>query len=347
VRDEWLRLAHVGMHPERLRGLLAADGSPGSVLAAIESGKVQVPEAARSAAGVPAPARMAWLRAAEIRFVLQGDSDYPARLDEVEDRPPFLFLKGTLPEVTCVAIVGTRRCTRYGRDLAEAFGEEVSMAGWSVTSGLAKGIDGAAHRGSIRGPTPGVAVLGCGIDRWYPASHASLGQALLEGGGAVISEYPPGTTPAGWRFPPRNRIISGLASVVVIVEAGVRGGALITANRALDQDRLILAVPGDVTRPSSEGCNLLIRDGAIPVLGPEDLTESLSFVIGQPPRSSRSSRTKRFGDLDLPVTGMSVDELAVAGGIELSETLAELGRQVAEGFVELRDGRVYPARRAT
>ncbi len=345
MRDDWLRLAHVGMHPDRLRGLLADCSSPASVLAAIESGRVQVPDAARAAAAVAASARRTWLQAAGVRFIVRGDGDYPTRLDEVEDRPPFLFVKGTVPAATGVAIVGTRRCTRYGRDLAEAFGAAVSQAGWSVVSGLARGIDGAAHRGSLRGPGPGVAVLGCGIDRWYPTSHAGLGQALLDRGGAVMSEYPPGTTPTGWRFPPRNRIISGLAAVVVIVEAGVRGGALITANRALDHDRLILAVPGDVTRPSSEGCNLLIRDGAIPVLGPDDLIESLSLIIGQPPGPRSASGSATDADLDLPVTGITIDELAAAQGIEVSELLAELGRHVADGSVELRDGRAYPAHR--
>jgi DNA processing protein len=343
VDDEWIRLAHVGMHPDRLRSLATEAGGPGPVLQSIIDGRVAVPENARQAARVAAGERRAALAAGGVAFVPRDSPRFPVLLTEVEDAPYFLFVRGALPEVPAIGIVGTRRCTRYGRDLARTFGAAVSQAGWSVVSGLARGIDGEAHRGSLQGHTPGVAVLGCGIDRWYPTSHAELGQGLLDSGGAVISEYPPGTPPTGWRFPPRNRIISGMCRAVVIVEAAVTGGALITAQRALEQDRVIFAVPGDVTRPSSEGCNLLIRDGAVPILGPEDLIEGLSFVLGPPaePGPIEVARAEIAG-MEVPPLGAGVEELALTAGIGVPELLVELGGLVATGAVELRDGRVYP-----
>ena len=179
-----------------------------------------------------------------------------------------------------MAIVGTRRCTRYGRGLARVYGQACATAGWPVISGLARGADGEAHRGVVDAGGVGVAVLGCGPDIVYPAEHRPLAEGLLAAGGAVVTEYPPGTRPEPWRFPPRNRIIAGLAAAVVVVEAAETGGALITAAAALEQGRHVFAVPGDVGRQTSRGCNLLISDGATPVLDPADLVDSLSLLLG-------------------------------------------------------------------
>jgi DNA processing protein len=224
------------------------------------------------------------LAKAGIGVVVRGGDGYPGRLAELPDGPPVLFVRGVFPELAAVAVVGTRRCTEYGKRLAAEYGAAIAEAGWCVVSGLARGIDGAAHHGVVAAGGRGVAVLGSGVDVMYPAEHAGLARRLVEGGGAVVSEYPPGTPPEGWRFPPRNRIISGLASAVVVVEAGVKGGALITAGYALAHGRPVFAVPGDVRRATSEGCNRLIRDGAHPVLDPDDLVEELSLVLG-PPRA--------------------------------------------------------------
>ena len=160
--------------------------------------------------------------------------------------------------------------------------EAIAGAGWVLVSGLARGIDGAAHAGTVTAGGAGIAVLGCGPDIHYPPEHRTLGDRLVEAGGAVVTEYPPGAAPEPWRFPLRNRIISGLSSAVVVVEAGVTGGALITAGYALAHGVPVFAVPGDVRRESSKGCNLLIRDGAHPVLDPDDLIEELSLVLGPP-----------------------------------------------------------------
>ena len=327
--DAWIRLAHVGMHPDRLRGLASKTGSPAKVLRDIERGRLTVPAGARQAAAIPASERRESLRNARIDFLLRDDERFPEHLRELPDSPLFLFQRGRSFTGTAVAIVGTRACTTYGRRLAEQYGGAVSRAGWSVVSGLAKGIDGAAHRGSLLGPAPGVAVLGSGVDVWYPRRHRELGASLLEAGGTVWSEAPPGGRPFGWRFPPRNRIISGIAHAVVVVEAGVKGGALVTARIALDQGRDIFATPGDVGRPSSIGCNLLIRDGAFPVLDAEDLMACLELVIGEPP----STPSDAPAAIPVANTGLPVAEFLSTLGADPVAAMAELGRLVAHGKV--------------
>jgi DNA processing protein len=184
-----------------------------------------------------------------------------------------------------VAIVGTRRSTSYGDAVAKALGRGVSSAGWPVISGLARGIDCVAHRACVEAGEPGWAVLGSGLDIVYPRQNEILARRLVELGGGLISEYEPGTPPAPFRFPARNRIIAAFSAAVVVVEAAVTGGALITARLALELGRDVLAVPGDIDRTVSEGCNLLIRDGAHPVLGPDDLFETLTYILGPPPRT--------------------------------------------------------------
>jgi len=270
------------MHPDRLRDLVTTSGRAGAILESVVRGRIRLPDHARSAALVAADERARALDAAGITFLLQGEPAYPESLAALPDAPPFLFQRGAEGTGRVVAIVGTRACTSYGRRLAHRYGEAVSAAGWRVASGLARGIDGAAHRGSLAGGSPGMVVLGSGIDVWYPSEHRDLGHALLDAGGTVWSESPPGTPPVGWRFPPRNRIISGVAEAVVVVEAGRTGGALITARTALEQGRDVLATPGDVGRASSVGCNLLIRDGALPVHDEDDLVEALGLLVGLP-----------------------------------------------------------------
>ena len=324
--DALIRLAHVGMHPDRLRKLVSKAGTPTRVLRKIESGELSVPAFAREAAAVPADERREQLGRAGIDFLVPGGEGFPGRLADLEDAPLFLFRKGAPFRGKAVAIVGTRACTTYGRRLAERYGEAASRSGWWVVSGLAKGIDGAAHRGSLRGPTPGIAVLGSGVDVWYPRAHRDLGISLLEAGGAVWSEAPPGARPLGWRFPPRNRLISGIAHAVVVVEAGAKGGALVTARMALEQGRDIFATPGDVGRLSSLGCNLLIRDGAIPVLDADDLVEGLELVMGPAPGATPAEASSAVGDPGLPVA----EFLATLGDDPVSG-MAELGRLMAQG----------------
>ena len=273
-----LQLAFAGMHPERTRELQGRFGGAEGALRAIQRGSVKASDHVRDAAAVDVGMRKAELGALGVSVLFRGGAGYPTHLDRYEDAPDLLFVRGELPSSPGVAIVGTRRCTAYGRELARAYGAAVAEAGWAVVSGLARGIDGEAHRGMIDAGGIGAVVLGCGIDVAYPREHERLGQQILDGGGAIVTEYPPGSPPDGWRFPSRNRIIAGLSAAVVVVEAARTGGALITAVKAAEYGIPVFAMPGDVDRASSEGCNLLIRDGAFPVLDPEDMVEELGLV---------------------------------------------------------------------
>lgn len=338
-----LRLAFVGLHPERRRRLEAELGSAAAVLRAVASGRISVGETARAAADVPAGQRRAQLARMGVEPVLRGGEGYPSHLAALPDAPDLLFCRGGVPAEPGVAVVGTRRASGYGLRLARAMGGALAEAGWPVVSGLARGVDGAAHQGTLDAGGVGVAVLGSGPDVWYPAGHRRLGEALVAAGGAVVTEYPPGTPPEGWRFPPRNRIISGLAAVVVVVEARVDGGALITARRGLEQGREVFAVPGDVDRESSVGCNLLIRDGAHPVLGPEDLVAAVSLVLGPPAAPPATGENQEPLLAALGPVGRTPDWLAQQLGLPPPRLLAEVARLEAAGRVRREGGLVIPA----
>ncbi len=180
-----------------------------------------------------------------------------------------------------MAVVGARACSAYGATVATSIARELARAGVVVVSGLARGIDAAAHRGALESGST-VAVLGCGIDRDYPRAHATLARSVAERG-LVVSEYPPGVEPAPWRFPARNRIVAGLSAATVVVEARERSGALITADLALDEGREVLAVPGEITSPLSRGANSLLRVGATPVTCVEDVLAA----VGVSPAAER------------------------------------------------------------
>jgi DNA processing protein len=342
-RSDRIGLAFLGLHPDRTRSLVERHGSAKSVLRLAAGGRLDGIGPDRV---VATDARVMTMERAGCRPVLLGDPEYPAALAELGDPPDVLFVRGSLPMSPGVAVVGTRRCTGYGTRLATAFGRAIAAAGWPLVSGLARGIDGAAHRGTVDGGGVGVAVLGSGSDIIYPQDHRELHHGLLDSGGAVITEYPPGTRPDGWRFPPRNRIISGLSAAVVVVEAGVTGGALVTAMRAGEQGRVLFAVPGDVDREASVGCNLLIRDGAVPVLGPDDLVEGLSLVLGPPSRAPVSTpEPHALGGVDGAVLAavrspIAPDDLAAVLGLPVPRVLAAVARLELNGSVVARDGLV-------
>ncbi|GMR02386.1 MAG: DNA-processing protein DprA [Acidimicrobiia bacterium] len=277
VNGELIQLAHGGMAPLTLDRLFERYGSPDAVLSAVLGGRTKASFRVVDAVRVPADVRMAELERLGVRFVCESDRGFPERLERYSGSPRFLFLSGHLSMSPAIGIVGTRTCTTYGTDLASGYGAVAADAGWSVVSGLARGIDGAGQRGSVGVGGHCHAVLGSGVDVVYPRSNRDLYHSILDAGGAVSSEYPPGTPPEAWRFPTRNRII-GLSDVLLVVEAGLKGGALITARIALDYGVPVYAVPGDVDRPASVGANLLIRDGAFPILGPEDLSQVLQLL---------------------------------------------------------------------
>lgn len=254
------------------------------------------------------------------------EAEYTEVLGTIALVPKMLYFYGKIPEkrVKTVAIVGTRRPTEYGREVAYQLGLAAAQAGAVVVSGLAYGLDSVAHRAALDAGGVTLAVLGTPIDEIYPRAHERLAAEIVEKGGAVLSELAPGEVYHRQAcFLQRNRIIAGLADVVVIVEAAARSGSLNTAAHALEQGCEVMAVPGDIRRPLSEGCNRLIRQGAMPCLGTEDLLEMLF-----PERRRRSRRA-------VEVVGESEAETAVLrelvkGGKDGAELLEKLGMEVAE-----------------
>jgi DNA processing protein len=226
------------------------------------------------------PGFLAGLEKRGLRWIGRGEPGFPPLLAAIHDPPPGLFIRGAggaeLLSRTAVAIVGARSCSPYGSQVARTCARELSAAGLVVISGLARGIDGEAHRGALEagGITP--AVLGCGIDRDYPASHRELAARICERG-LIVSEYAPGVEPAPWRFPARNRIVAGLARATVVVEARERSGALITADFALEQGREVFAVPGEITSALSAGTNALLAIGAQPYTSAQDVLDALGI----------------------------------------------------------------------
>ena len=214
----------------------------------------------------------------EIFQINLSDYDYLRDLPHIPDPPKKLFIRGKLPakRVKTVAIVGTRKPSAYGREIATKIASECAKNGIVVVSGLALGIDSIAHRAAIDSGGKTIAVLANGVDKIYPRSHEDLGQKILQTNGAILSEYPNNTPARPWQFLARNRIVSGLADAIVIIEAASRSGTLSTANHALDQGKEIFAVPGNITSPLSAGCNQLIKNGANPLTSVEDL---LDFLI--------------------------------------------------------------------
>lgn len=219
---------------------------------------------------------------AGIRVVERGERDYPARLLEIPDPPERLYVLGRLPEekIPSVAIIGARECSEYGSYVAARLGECMGRNGIQVISGMARGIDGIGQTAALDAGGSSFAVLGSGVDVCYPARNRRLYERLRERGG-VLSEYPPGTPALSRNFPPRNRIVSGLADAVVVVEAREKSGTLITVDMALEQGKEVYAVPGRVTDALSSGCNRLVKLGAAVLLDPEELAEELRGICGR------------------------------------------------------------------
>ena len=278
VNDHQTRLAFGAMAPRTIDQLFEKYGNEEAITDAIRRGRTKASAHTVAAVAVPATRRREELAALGVRLVGAEEIGFPERLTVFPDHPRWLFMRGGDTRSPAIGIVGTRTCTRYGIDLATAYGQVAAAERWSVVSGLARGIDGAAHTGATIAGGHCQAILGSGIDVVYPKSHKALHASVLETGGVVMSEFPPGTPPEGWRFPTRNRVIAALSDVLLVVEAGVKGGALITARIALDYGVPVYAVPGDVDRVASVGTNLLIRDGAFPILGPDDLSEVLGLL---------------------------------------------------------------------
>jgi DNA processing protein len=276
-----------------------------------------------------------------VRWLPGSDPDFPPLLGAIHDPPLGLFMRGDAAPAALrrptVSVVGARACSSYGAQVARLLGRELSAAGLVVVSGLARGVDGEAHRGALEAGGTTVAVLGCGIDRDYPAAHATLG-ARIRSSGLAVSEYAPGVEPAPWRFPARNRIIAGLSAVTIVVEARERSGALITADLALEEGREVFSVPGEITSALSAGTNDLLRLGAAPLLGSADVLE-LFGVAARGPEAVNLTSTADAVLAQLRDGPTSADELVRSTGLDagaLATALTELelaGRAVAAGGV--------------
>ena len=218
----------------------------------------------------------------DVSVITIDETFYPVVLREIFDPPLVLYYRGTIvPDARRIGVVGARKLTAYGEAVAMEFAERIAAAGVTIVSGAARGIDTRAHRGALRGGRT-VAVLGCGVDIAYPSENRRLLAQIIEAGGAVISEYAPGTQPLPAFFPARNRIISGLSEGTLVVEAAKRSGSLITAEMALSEGRDVYAVPGSIYSPQSSGCHNLIRAGARLVESPQEILEEMHLV--EPPR---------------------------------------------------------------
>jgi len=280
----------------------------------------------------------------EIRRIRRRDAGFPELLAAIHDPPPVLYLRGAgddeILSRPSVAVVGARACSSYGRSVARSLGRELAAAGLVVVSGMARGIDGEGHRGALESNGVTVAVLGCGVDRDYPAAHAELARRICERG-LVVSEYEAGVEPAPWRFPARNRIIAGLCQATVIVEARERSGALITADFALEEGRDVLAVPGEITSSLSAGTNALLRLGAAPVTCAGDVLEL--FDLAPPPRANAHLGSEAKTLLErLREGALTADELVRLSGMDPGQASAALMELELASRVALQDG-VYRA----
>jgi DNA processing protein len=297
----WLRLLHTPLvGRETARRLMAAFGSPDAVFRADPAARVSVVGAAVAAALDQPPdglealldATLAWCDAgtpASPRSLLSlGDADYPDALLQTADPPLLLHAQGQRRWLATpmIAIVGSRKPTPQGLDIAAELAGGLARSGWTVVSGLALGIDGAAHAAALDAGAPSIAVVGTGLDRVYPARHRALAHRLAEQG-LLLSEFALGTPPMAGNFPQRNRIIAGLARGTVVVEAALRSGSLITARLAAECGREVFAVPGSIQAPQSHGCHLLIKQGAKLVESVDDVLEEFEPVGGPAQRSNR------------------------------------------------------------
>ena len=249
------------------------------------------------------------------RLVKWTDAEYPPNLRQIADPPPFLFVRGpaTLTDSTCIAIVGARAASDIGRRMAQRLGLELAAKGFTVVSGMARGIDGEAHQGALDAHGKTLAVLGCGVDVIYPPEHRKLAEGIIAGGGALISELPIGMQPLAENFPTRNRILSGLCLGVVIVEAAEKSGSLITARMALEQDRQVFAVPGSPLSGKTRGSNRLLKEGAKLVECVEDVIEELApQMIGRPRVAERTPVAPMIEQVPVPPTSNTTVGVEVA-----------------------------------
>ena len=349
----WIRLSLVpALDGAMLRRLLAVYGNPQAIVGAGRAALaryVREPVATAiagesSATGLAATLR--WLDDAANHVVALTDVGYPRALLQIADPPPVIYVKGRIELLNqpALAIVGSRHATAQGVENAESFAKTLSDAWLTIASGMALGIDAAAHRGGLAGAASSIAVVGTGLDIVYPARNRALAHELAERG-VLISEFPLGTPPLPANFPRRNRVISGLALGCLVVEAAVGSGSLITARGALEQGREVFAIPGSIHSPLAKGCHALIKQGAKLVESAADVLEELRMPAG---RASTSAHAARSGDIvsRLPPPFLEAlgfdpfdqDTLAARTGLKAAEVAALITQLEIEGVIEALPG---------
>ncbi len=348
----WLRLSLTpGLGSEGLRRLLAAFGGPEQALAASRAAlarHVAEPVAAAIKQGgqdEAIAAVSAWLERPDNHVLTLADAGYPRQLLQIPDPPPLLYVKGRIELLArpALAVVGSRHATAQGLANAETFARTFSDAGLTVVSGLALGVDAAAHRGGLAGAASSVAVLGTGADIVYPARNRALAHELAARG-ALVSEFPLGTPPLAANFPRRNRLISGLTLGCLVVEAAVDSGSLITARLAAEQGREVFAIPGSIHSPLAKGCHALIKQGAKLAESARDILEELRLPApGMPaPANDTDSDARLRALLDaLGHDPCSPDTLAARCGLTAAETAVLLTQLELEGRIAPLPGGLY------
>ncbi len=354
IRKYWIGFNLVkGIGAVRLKALLAHFGDARAAWQAAPSAlrsaglsKGVVSRLVQVRAQVDLDALWETITRGEVSVLTWLDPTYPALLREIDQPPPVLYVDGTLNEEDqwAVAVVGTRRMTSYGRQVTEELVGYLARNGITVVSGLARGVDTAAHRAALQTGGRTLAVLGSGVNRIYPPENRRLA-AEIKKRGAILSDYPLGTPPEAANFPPRNRIISGLSMAVVVVEAGSKSGAAITATFAANQGRDVFAVPGSIFSSQSLGTNRLIQQGAMPMLDPQDVLEAL-----QPTRVAEQRSARRIIPGDeveaklLKLIGtepVHIDEISVQAALPMEKVSATMAVMELKGFVRQVGGMRY------
>ncbi|MCK5355549.1 MAG: DNA-processing protein DprA [Methyloprofundus sp.] len=292
-----------------------------------------------------------WLEQTDNHLLLYTDDDYPKQLKEIPDPPPTLFARGDIDLIHFpqIAIVGSRNPTSLGIQIAQDFASELTNMGFTITSGLALGIDAASHRGALAVQGKTIAVTGTGLDRVYPASHKQLATEIINNG-VLISEFPPGTVAKANHFPRRNRIISGLCMGLLVVEAAKKSGSLITARMALEQNREVFAIPGSIYNPLARGCNGLIREGAKLVESTQDILEELGHLFQQSAVQNSRINTNIETGLDAEQQKLlnyvlysptSIDQLVNETGFLVENIAAHLLILEIQGYIIATNGGTY------
>jgi DNA processing protein len=338
--DAWLRLTLIpGVFPRAQHQLLGEFGTPQQALAAPPSAVAQVIDAEAAAAfALGAPADLvanakAWLAQPDRHFIALGDERYPALWMEIEPRPTAFYAVGDPAWLhkPAVAVVGSRNATTQAVQDAEEFSRALSKAGLTIVSGLAHGIDAAAHRGALDGPGSTVAVIGTGADRIYPRGNAALAREIARRG-CLVSEFPLGTPPLAWNFPQRNRLISGLARGVLVVQAAEESGSLITARCAAEQGRDVFAIPGSIHSTLAKGCHKLIKDGAQLVDDVRDILAALGLESEPRLKAAREPSHPLLHAMGFePLT---LDQIIARAGGGIASVAAQLAELEVEGRVE-------------